>query len=383
MKTATALRVKDSKVEGEVLYVALELGKNKWKVGSTVGLGQKAREVDVRGGDVQELMKEVERAKERFGLAEGCGVVSCYEAGRDGFWLHRFLMKQGIKNRVVDSSSIEVNRRARRAKSDGLDVRKLLKLLIRHWLGEKKVWSVVRVPEVAEEDGKQLHRELMELKRERVRVTNRMRGLLYTQGVRREKCGKDFVGWLQGVRLWDGSGLAQGLRERLEREYERVELLRRQIRELQAKQREGVRKSTVASNEKVRKLMQLRGVGLQTSWLYTMEIFGWREIRNRREVGALSGLVPSPYQSGSSVRDQGISKAGVRYVRAYAVEHAWLWVRLQPDSELSQWYQRRFAHGSGRMRKVGIVAVARKLLIALWRYLEMDEVPKGAVLKGA
>ena len=381
MKTATTRKGKPITKEEGILYVALELGKMKWRVGSTTGLGQKPRQVWIRGGDRVGLRKEIERAKQRFGLSQAAQVRSCYEAGRDGFWLHRFLMQWGVQNHVVDSSSIEVNRRARRAKTDRLDVEKLLRLLIRYGLGENKVWSVVHVPSVQEEDRKQLHRELLSLRKERTRQRNRMRGLLFSQGIELEGCGKGFVKWLEGIRLWDGSALPAGMRERLQREYERLELIRRQIKELVAQQKQRLGNSQEQSIRKVRKLMGLRAIGTDSAWLYTMELFGWRKIKNRREIAALSGLVPSPYQSGTSSREQGISKEGIRYVRAYAVESAWNWLRLQPNSELSRWYVERFANGGRRMRKIGIVALARKLLIALWRYVEFDVVPKGALLK--
>jgi transposase len=198
-----------------------------------------------------------------------------------------------------------------------------------------------------------------------------------------KRCGKDFVEWLEGVKLWDGSTLPQGLVERLRREYERLGLIRRQIKELVAERDQRLKHSQHNSVQTVRKMIQLRGIGVDSAWLYTMEVLGWRKIENRRQMAALSGLVPSPYQSGTSSRDQGISKAGIRYVRAYAIESAWNWLRLQPRSELSRWYEKRFGTGSARIRKIGIVALARRLLIALWRYVEFDTVPKGALLKKA
>jgi transposase len=383
MKTATTRRETDSTKQEKVLYVALELGKAKWRVGSSAGLGQKPRQVWVRGGHRDGLKQEIERAKKRFGLAAEAEVVCCYEAGREGFWLHRYLLSIAVNNRVVDSSSIEVNRRARRAKTDRLDVEKLLRMLIRYESGETEVWSVVRAPKVDEEDQKQLHRELMGLRKERTRQHNRITGLLYSQGVELKRCGKDFVEWLEGVKLWDGSALPQGLVERLKREYERLGLIRRQIKELIAERDQRVKHSEHSNAQTVRKMIELRGIGADSAWLYTMEVFGWRKIKNRRQMAALSGLVPSPYQSGTSSRDQGISKAGIRYVRAYAIESAWNWLRLQPKSELSRWYEKRFGKGSARIRKIGIVALARRLLIALWRYVEFDTLPKGALLKKA
>ena len=383
MKTATTRKGKGITAKEEVLYVALELGKAKWRVASTIGPGQKPREVNVGGADRQGLLKEIERAKQRFGLASSARVKVCYEAGREGFWLHRFLVAAGVDNVVVDSSSIEVNRRKRRAKTDRLDVRKLLSMLIRYHWGEEKVWSVVHVPTVEQEDGKQLHRELMGLRKERNRLRNRMEGLLAAQGVIRQCRWKDFAHWVVQVRLWDGQALAGDLCRRLRREWERLELVMRQIKELESEREDRVRTGEGEAIDKARKLMKLRGIGMESSWLFTMEIFAWRKIRNRRELGALTGLVGSPYQSGESMREQGISKAGIRSVRAYAVELAWCWVQLQPQSKLSRWFEERFGKGNGRSRKVGIVALARKLMIALWRYVEQDQVPEGALLKPA
>lgn len=383
MKTATTRKEKASTVEEQVLYLALELGKAKWKIGSTIGLGQKPREVNLRGGDREGLRQEIARAKQRFGLRPTAPVVSCYEAGPDGFWIHRYLLDIGVTNHMVDSSSIEVNRRARRAKTDRLDVRKLLTMLIRYCLGEKKLWNVVNVPSVAEEDRRQLHRELMKLRRQRTAQTNRIKGLLASQGILLASCGKKFLERLKELRLWDGSALPVGITKHLIHEYQRLELIRVQIRELMAERKQAVGRSEEPSIQMVKKLMSLKGVGLESAWLYTMEVFSWRQIQNRRELGALSGFVPTPFQSGNSSREQGISKHGLRYVRAYTVELAWNWLRLQPKSELSLWYTKRFAYGGARMRKIGIVALARKLLIALWRFAQSGQLPQGAELKAA
>ncbi len=389
META-AIRENGCSTGEEILYVAMELSRGKWKLGLTVGGGQKAREVTIEAGHLDRLEKAIEDAKRRFGLGASARVVSCYEAGRDGFWLDRYLRSRGVANVVVDSSSIEVNRRARRAKSDGLDVRSLLVLLIRFTRGDDKVWSVVRVPTVEEEDGRQLHRTIEAMKADRVRHTNRIKALCVTQGVKAPRLTGElavFRAKLEQVRLWDGSALPQGLGKRLEYEYERLEMVERQLQELTKKRREMIR--TVAAdgeacerqNRQVRKLIQLRGIGESSSWLYVTEFFGWRDFKNGRQVGSLAGLTPTPYQSGDSRREQGVSKAGNRLVRHMAVEIAWGWLKFQPGSELSLWYWRRFGHGGARQRRIGIVALARKLLVALWRYLDFDVLPAGAMLK--
>ena len=362
------------------LYLAFELGKQEWKLGFTIGLGQRPRVRTIDAGDREALQWEIGQAKKRFGLAQTAAVMSCYEAGRDGFWLHRYLLTSEIENLVVDSSSIEVKRRARRVKTDRLDVQKLLTMLMRYDSGEKKVWSVVHVPSVEAEDKRHLHRQMRSLKADRTRYNNRIKGLLAGQGIGLAVKG-NFLEKLDAVRLWNGAALPPGLRSRLEREYVCWQFVDQQIQEQEAQRAEMIRTSHDASVEKVRQLLQLRGIGPNSAWLFVMEFFGWREFRNRREVGALAGLTSTPYISGEEAREQGISKAGNRPVRGIAIEIAWGWLRHQPESELSLWYQDRFAHGGKRLRKIGIVAVARKLLIALWRYLETGVLPAGAQLK--
>ena len=364
----------------QALYLALELSNSKWCLGFTIGLGQSPRLRTLNARDLRGLNEEIRMSKTRYGLPEDAPVVSCYEAGRDGFWLHRFLIAQGVMNHVVDSASIEVSRRKRRVKTDRMDVGKLLTMLIRSSQGERKVWSVVNSPSPQEEDQRQLHREMMALKRERTHHINRIKGLLASQGVKLE-IKTNFLEELDSVRLWDGSGLGEGLRNRLEREYKRHQVVQEQIRQINKVRREAVRNKDTPAIRQVRQLMQLKGIGINSAWVYVMEFFAWRGFRNRREVGALAGLTPTPYQSGDSGREQGISKAGNRPVRAMAIEIAWAWLRYQPDSALSRWYQNRFGHGISRIRRIGIVALARKLLIALWQYLEFGVIPEGAQLR--
>ncbi len=362
------------------LYLAFELSNAEWKLGFTPGPGQKPRERKIRAAELEAIQLEIQLAKQRFSLPESTPVRSCYEAGRDGFWLHRYLLSQGIENLVVDSASIEVNRRAKRAKTDRLDVGKLVAMLIRYHGGERKVWSVVHVPSVTAEDERQLHRMLMTLNAARTRQINRLKGLLVSQGLHLA-VGKELLESLKGVRLWDGSALPPGLHQRIEREYALLEFVEQQIKEVEAERRVALRDSKAASVEQVRQLMRLRGIGENSAWLYVMEFFGWRHFHNRREVGGLAGLSPTPYQSGDESREQGISKAGSSPIRLMAIEIAWSWIRLQPESALTLWYQARFGAGSKRLRKIGIVALARKLLVALWRYLETGEIPAGAQLK--
>lgn len=373
-------RKDESTGEGGVLYMALELGWTRWKLAFTTDGGEKPRLRSVGARDLPALKEEIERSKQRLGLPPSAQVISCYEAGRDGFWLHRYLEREGVENRVVDSSSIEVDRRARQVKSDGMDVQKLLSLLMRSAQGGHQPWSMVRVPRPAEEDGRQPSRELESLKQERTRHRNRMRGLLASQGLDLE-IGADFLGKLEQVRLWDGSPLPSALRARLEREFERLALLQEQIRRLEGQRREQLANPADPTVEKVRQLQLLKGIGDNSSWVFVQEFFGWRQFRNRREVAALAGLAPTPFQSGGSAHEQGISRAGNVRIRSMAIEIAWVWLQFQPRSQLSQWFQERFGSGGRRSRRIGIVALARRLLVALWRYLETGVIPEGAELK--
>ena len=365
----------------EVLSLAFELSRKKWKLGFSDGQQPQIRQVTIDSGDLEGCRKEVEKAKQRFGMKESAVVRSCYEAGREGFWLHRALTEMGIENIVVDASSIEVNRRQRRAKTDRMDVEKLVRQLVRYWRGEHDVWRVVRVPSLEAEDNRQLHRQLEVLKEERKQHRVRIQSLLFTQSIP-VSVGRDFLKKLDQLRCWNQQPIPPQMRRRIEDEYHRLQLVEVQIRELQKTQTQQLRPGeTDAVREKVRKLQQLIGIGMGSSWVFVMELFGWRTFHNRREVAGAVGLTPTPYNSGDSVREQGISRAGNHRVRKLAIEIAWCWLRLQPDSQLSQWYKQRFAAGGARMRRIGIVAMARRLVIDLWRYLEFGAVPKGAAVR--
>jgi len=329
----------------------------------------------VTAGDTAALLECIAKAKARCGLALGARVHSCYEAGRDGFWLHRWLIEHGIDNIVVDSSSIEVNRRARRAKTDRLDGDKLLAMLLRYAGGERRVWSVVRVPTLEQEDARRTHRELGRLGQERTAHSNRIRSLLVMHNVRVK-----YVGGRLWQRWWTGHAgeLPPRVRAEIERECERLSLVQKQMHTIEVEQHQAVGANGEAQ---VAQLVRLRAVGVSSGWVLVKELFGWRRFRNRREVAGCLGLAPTPYDSGASQVEPGISKAGNKRARSLLVELAWGWLRLQPASELTQWFYRRFAAGGTRMRRIGIVALARRLAIALWRYLQHGEIPSGAVLK--
>jgi transposase len=363
-----------------MLHVAFELGNTEWTLGLATTLEDPPILRTVPARDLAQLDAALRQAKAQLRCPAGAAVHSCYEAGRDGFWLHRYLLSRGIDNVVVDSSSIEVNRRRRRAKTDRLDARKLVTMLMRATAGERTVWHVVRVPSAAAEDRRQVHRELLTARRDRARLTNRIKGLLAAHGVPLATL-RALPAHLVTARLWDGSPLPPQCVARLTREWELVGRYTARLRELRAARTALLRVSDDPAIAQVRRLAQLRGVGPDSAWLYVMEFFAWRQFRNRREVGGLAGLTDTPYQSGDVDHQQGISKAGNRWVRALAVNTAWAWLRYQPQSALARWYRQKFGPGPSRRRKVGIVALARKLLIAFWRYLETGEVPEGAVLR--
>jgi transposase len=378
-KTQKTLRRKNT-TKQTILHLAFELSQKKWKLGFSDGNKMRFKSIDAR--DLEQLHEGIDKAKVKFKLKGDLKIVSCYEAGRDGFWLHRYLLSCGIENIVVDSSSIEVNRRKRRTKTDRIDAKKLLSMLMRYHGGERKLWSVVRVPSVGAEDGRNLNRELEVLKKERTMHRNRMRGLLIREGLEvSNPSGKRFLEEFESLRSWDGKELSADFKDRMVREYERLRMVEEQIKVLKRERERRVQSGDTPSLKKVAQLRSLHGIGETSSWDFVMEMFGWREFRNRKEVGAFLGLTPTPYDSGGSQREQGISKTGRGRLRGLSVQISWGWLRFQPQSKLSRWYMERFAHGGKRMRRIGIVAVARRLLIDLWRYLEYGVVPEGARLR--
>jgi transposase len=354
--------------------MAFELGEKSWKLSLGDGVRGPSR-YTVAAGDKDAVLRVIAKAKARCGLTPQAPVRSCYEAGRDGFWLHRWLTEQGIHNLVVDSASIEVNRRARRAKTDRLDADKLLSMLMRYHAGERRVWAVARVPTPQQEDERRLHRELGRLRQERTAHSNRIRSLLVLHNLR-----VDHIGGRVWAHWWNGHGsqLPPSLRAEIERGVTRLALVVTQIRTIEAQQR-----TQMASGAQpaIALLARLSGIGVGSAWLLVKELFGWRRFHNRREVAGCLGLAPTPYSSGESQVEQGISKAGNKRARWLMIELAWSWLRYQPASQLTRWFNERFAPGGKRMRRIGIVALARRLAIALWRYLEYGEIPDQASLK--
>jgi transposase len=352
----TALHGQDTTITGS-LYVAFELGDRSWKLSLGDGVRSPSR-CTVAAGDTAAVFTAISKAKARCHLATDAPVRSCYEAGRDGFWLHRCLEAHQITNLVVDSASIEVNRSRHRAKTDRLDSDKLLSMLMRYYGGERRV-----------------HRELDRLRQERTAHSNRIRSLLVLHNLRPERIGGRARGhwWAQHT-----TQLLPALRAEIEREFERLLLAARQIRAQEVQQQREVRSGAQPS---IAQLARLAGIGTGSAWVLIRELFGWRQFHNRREVAGCLGLAPTPYASGTSEVEQGISKIGNKRARWLMVELAWSWLRFQRSSQLSDWFNERFAGGGKRMRRIGIVALARRLAVALWRYLEFGEIPLGATLK--
>ena len=373
--TPTVLRRELTAKPGD-LYMSFELGDKHWQI----SIGDDRHGVSrysIGAGHTDEVADCIVKAATRFQTRSSAMVHSCYEAGRDGWWLHRWLTKLGVDSIVVDPASIEVNRRARRAKTDRLDGEKLLAMLVRHHAGER-VWSVLREPTPQDEDARRTHRELQRLTHERIGHTNRIGALLVLHNLRPNVIigGRDWPAWWERHR----DQVPGGLRAELEREAMRLQLVKQQLRAIEATR---IREIAEGKQPLVSQLARLRAIGAKGAWVLVKEVFGWRTFANRRELASSLGLVPTPYASGDSEIEQGISKAGNRRARSILVELAWGWLRLQPGSALTRWFNRRFAAGGKRMRRIGIVALARRLAIALWRYLQTGEIPAGARLKPA
>jgi transposase len=359
-------------ISTERLHLALDLGGETWKLAFLDRPG-KPRIRTIPARDLGQLQCEIGKAKRRFKLAEDAQVVSCYEAGPDGFSVHRMLETLGVANVVVDPSSIEVERRKRTRKTDRLDASKLVTHLVRYHNGEQRVWSVARVPSEEQEDGRRLHRERERLQKEKKQHMSRIASLLATQGT---SAGRPGQTWSR----WDGRPLPPDLRAELEREQARLELVREQLREVEQERKRRLAERSSPQMEQVGLLASLRGVGITSAWMLVMEMFGWRPYDNRRTAGSLAGLTGTPFASGGTSREQGINKAGSARIRTLMVELSWLWLRYQPQSQLSQWFHQRWA-GSGRLRRIGIVAVARRLFVDLWRLAALGVVPPGADFK--
>ena len=361
------------------LYMAVELSAREWWLTMAATPGGARHRARVAPGDLGAVTRAVAAAQRRCGLPATAPVRSCYEAGRDGFWPHRFLTTLGLTNLVVDSSSIEVSRRARRAKTDRLDGQALLRMLQRYWGGERELWQVVHVPTPTVEDARHASRLVTTLQADRTRARNRIHSLLALHGVRLPIDGR-FAARLEAARDWQGDPLPPGVVARVRTTWQLLQALDAVHRGLRRTERAQVQAAAPGAAATAHRLVQLRGLAARSATVLAQELFT-RTLRNRRQVGALSGLVSVPYRSGQRAVDQGLARSGVPAVRRIAVEIAWAWRRYQPTSALTHWYHARFGSGSPATRRVGIVALARRLLIALWRYVETGVVPEGAQLK--
>jgi transposase len=366
-------------------YVAIELSKSSWVVGFQTPLTNKTSQYQVKACDARALLELIERIRKRVAreLRRPVEVMSCYEAGYDGFWLHRVLKAHGIHNYVLDPASLQVNRRARRAKTDQIDADRMVRALIRHLRGEPEACSVVHVPSVEHEDARRLHRERRRLIAERVQHVNRIKGLCATQGIYHyAPLRKDHLARLDDLRTGDGRTLPTRLKAEIVRELKRLEVLLEMIATVEA-ERDVILTSAASTHlnaGKIKMLAKLKAIGPEFATTLVGEVF-YREFANRRKLGSYVGLGSSPFCSGSLDRDQGISKAGNPTARSMMIELAWTWLRYQPGSALSIWFRERVGNLKGRPRRIAIVAMARKLLVALWRYLQTGLVPTGAVLK--
>jgi len=369
-----------------ILAVALELSQKCWKIAFQDGRHDKPSIYNVQHEEAEQRLAEaravIEAQKTKWQLSPDCRVVVMYEAGQDGFWLCRALKKQGYEALIVDPASIPVERQARRAKTDRLDAIKLVSCLLAYLRGERDRMHAIRIPEAAAEAQRHLARDRGEMQKEIQQHRDRIRKLLRTVG-NWDGVGPDFEAQLHAgqVRCHDGAALPPEMQERFSRECERLALVKKQLAALES---ELVTQLPLPVQARIGHLLRLKGVGLVGSERLVLEFF-WRDFNNRREVGACTGLAPQPYDSGESRVDQGISKQGNRRVRALLIEMAWMWLRYQPESALSRWFAQRTG-GTGankRGKRIAIVAVARRLAIALWRYLEQGVIPEGALLKAA
>jgi transposase len=369
--------------EHATVCLAFELSKAKWKLGVLLPGSQKLSRYTIGGGDLVALAARLANMRKKAAASgRPVRILSCYEAGLDGHWLHRWLTEQDAINHEIAPSSIEVNRRARRAKTDRIDLEKLMRAFLAYLRGEPRVCSMVHVPTAEDEDRKRRSRERECLVKERTAHINRIKGLLHGQGIRDVKpLTRSFIENLDSLRTGDGRPLPARLKEEIAREHERLHLVVRQIGEVEAKSRAELRSARPGSPEaRITQLIDFRGIGPVGGQGLVNEVF-YRDFNNRRQVGSYFGLAGTPYDSGQRSREQGISKAGNRRARELAIELAWLWTVHQPDSALTRWFRERVRDLKGRIRRIAIVALARKLMVALWRYLTTGVVPAGAVLR--
>lgn len=372
-------------LQNNTILVALELSNTLWLVGTRLPGVQKCRMHRIKAGDTSALLALCDQLRSRKSEIVGCpaAIICCFEAGRDGFWIHRFLTAHEIPTYVVEPTSILVNRRAKRAKTDRLDAEGLLHVLNTYLAGDNRICSMVRVPTPDEEDGKRVHREREHLVQERTRIENRILALLATQGVRSRPSLRSWERDMAVLKTGDGRMLPPHLLAELNRLRRRLELVLDMIRETDAEREEFL--SATADDAITAKITTLRsvyGIGDNFAAVLTREIF-YRPFANRKQLASYVGLAPMPHQSGGVDRDRRIGRAGNARARKTLIQLAWLWLRYQPASEFSTWFRQRVGELQGRTRRIAIVAMARKLLIALWRFTEAGTIPTGVVFRTA
>jgi len=363
----------------QFLMVAIELSSKKWKLAFHDCCRARARIATIDAWDFEAFLQQVERARAAMKLPSDAGIRSCYEAGREAFSVHRKLVQLGIENVVIDAASVDVSRRARRAKTDRLDAEMLVSKLIAFHRGER-VFATLRVPSPEDEGARQEQRSLSDMKVERGRHRVRIQALLLTEGITTWSASS--AGNLTELRTVDGRPLSPGLIDRVQAEVARFKFVDEQIKQIESARKAELAKEVPSQQiQHVKLLSSLKGIGTTGAFRMVLECFGWRKFATRREVAACLGLAPSPFASGKIDHEQGISKLGNSRLRALLVELSWLWLRFQPASKIARWFQEKFAQGAGRSRKIGIVAVARRLAIALWKLVQFGVVPEGAVMK--
>lgn len=362
-----------------IITVAIELSRSTWLIAAQLPGFEKPRFHKIVAGDTTALLSHLSLLRSCASEQLGCApaVSCCYEAGRDGFWLHRFLTAHGIANHVLEPTSILVNRRARRAKNDRLDAQGMLRVLTAYLQGDRQICSMVRVPTTQQEDAKRIHREREHLVQERLRIENRIEALLFTQGIPKRPSLRSWERDLAAMRTGDGRVLARHLRAELNRLRRRLVMALELIREVEAERDAAACADPQSLTcRKIDALCRIRGIGANFATVLTREVF-YRSFDNRRQLASYVGITPMPYQSGSMDRDRRISRAGNPRARTTMIQLAWLWLRYQPGSDLAKWFRDRVGTRTGRTRRIAIVAMARKLLIALWRYCEHGVVPAG------
>jgi transposase len=363
------------------IHLAIELSTSTWLVAAQMPTSEKIRLHRIHADDAAALLELIKKLQSQVAAKLGCVeviVASCFEAGRDGFWLHRLLIAHGVANHVMEPTSILVNRRARRAKTDRLDAQGLLRVLVAYRRGDHHVCSVVRVPSPEEEDAKRQHREREHLVQERVRIGNRIQALLATQGIRKRLSLRSWDRDLKALQTGDGRPLPLHLHAELNRLRRRLVMTLEMIREVEAeREQELVEKKNDPATDTIRALCRIRGIGKNVATVLTREVF-YRSFSNRRQIASYVGLAPMPFQSGEVDRDRTISRAGNPRARTTIIQFAWLWLRYQPDSALARWFRERVGNLQGRSRRIAIVAMARKPLIAIWRYVSSGIIPEGA-----